>query len=119
MRRFAALVAVGLVTCSKGAPSTVSGAPATPPDDQYEIGGGFAYRVLVWNCTVRNERIAIYQTCSEGCTGCSDWQIDRTLCSRGVGGAPVSGGSTSIERTIATSMATKTKHPIPAGYGWR
>jgi hypothetical protein len=101
-----AVVLPTLGACSGGAPSSVSGAPATPPDDSYETDGGLAYRVLVWTCTPRHERVVIFQRCGEGCTGCGGWRIERALCP---------GGPTAFE----TSIAGKGRNPIPPGYGWR
>jgi hypothetical protein len=103
------LLAAGLalvIACSGGAPSRVTGAPSTPPDDAYETDGGHAYRVLVWNCLPNHERVVLHQSCGEGFTGCGGWTLERTLCP---------GGLTAFE----TSIASKGRHPIPSGYGWR
>jgi hypothetical protein len=105
-RSFLVLSLALLLSCSGGAPSRVPGAPTTPPDVEYETDGGFAYRVLVWTCDARHERVVMYQSCGEGCTGCGGWAFDRTLCP---------GGVTAFE----ASISGKGHHPIPAGYGWR
>ncbi len=106
MNRAWPFLVVLLGACSDGAPSKVSGAPTTPPDDSFETDGGFAYRVLVWNCNPRNERVVMYQSCGEGCTGCGGWALERTLCP---------GSTTPVEAKVAS----RGRHPIPAGYGWR
>lgn len=104
-----------LVGCSSTPPSKVDGAPKRPPDESYETGGALAWRVLVWHCDERNERVAMVQSCGEGLTGCGKWQVDRTLCPLDSAGREAT--RTANEREVESK--DKEHHPIPAGYGWR
>jgi hypothetical protein len=104
-----------LMACSSEAPSKVQGAPARPPDDSYETDGARAYRVLVWKCDARNERISMVQGCAEGLTGCGRWHVDRTLCPLDPPGRDAT--RTASEGNVAARGHGR--HPIPTGYGWR
>ena len=112
--RFVLLAASALVACSSKAPSKIAGAPTRAPDDSYETDGGLAWRVLVWKCDARNERITMIQTCGEGLTGCGAWTLDRTLCPLDAAGRDAT--RTSTERDVESRGAGR--HPIPAGSGW-
>lgn len=103
-----------LPACSSP-PSKVEGAPKRPPDDSYETDGAHAWRVLVWKCDERNERISMIQPCAEGLTGCGRWTIDRTLCPLDAAGREAT--RTSGERAVEAEG--RGRHPIPDGYGWR
>lgn len=107
-------VSVLLFSCSTP-PSRLEGAPTRAPDDAYETGGGLSWRVLVWRCDERNERIAMIQECGDGFAGCGAWKIDRTLCPLDAPGREVT--RTPEERRI--EARGRGRHPIPAGYGWR
>ena len=104
-----------LAACSSSPPSKVKGAPKRAPDDSYETGGGHAWRVLVWKCDERNERVSMTQSCGEGLTGCGKWHVDRTLCPPEPAGREAT--RTSSEEEVEASG--KERHPIPDGYGWR
>ncbi len=98
------VIALALVACSREpAPSTIPGAPAVPPDDQFETDGTPAYRVLVWNHTANNERVVMYRRCER--TSCDEWKVERTLWP----------GSTCA---IESELAKHTRHALPAGAGW-
>src|SRR5687768_159851 len=106
-----------LAGCGSSPPSEVPGAPTRPPDEAYETGGGFAYRVLVWKCDARHERVVMYQACGEGLTGCDDWQVSRTLCPAGDAAAR-DAVRTPFEEQQAERLARE-RGPIPEGHGWR
>ena len=113
---FALANALALVACSSGPPSKIAGAPTRAPDDSYETDGGLAWRVLVWKCDARNERVTMIQECGEGLTGCGAWKLDRTLCPLDPAGRDAT--RTSMERDVEAHGAGR--HPIPgSGYGWR
>lgn len=113
MRRGFALLVV-LAGCSSTPPSKVDGAPKRVPDESYETGGALAWRVLVWTCDARNERISMIQRCGEGLTGCGKWEVSRTLC-------PANPAGREATRTPGEDQLgeVKEKHPIPEGWGWR
>jgi hypothetical protein len=113
--RFALPIALVVVACSSPAPSKITGAPTRAPDDSYETDGGLAWRVLVWKCDARNERITMIQECGEGLTGCGAWKLDRTLCPLDPPGRDAT--RTSMESDVESRG--KARHPIPPGYGWR
>ncbi|MBK6695319.1 MAG: hypothetical protein IPG50_24375 [Myxococcales bacterium] len=100
---------VGVAACGGRAPSGVEGAPKTPPDESFETDGALAWRVLIWRCTSRNERVVMFQRCAEGCTGCGEWRLERTLCP---------GSTTPFEEQLAKEPPRE-RHAIPAGWGWR
>jgi hypothetical protein len=84
----------------------VAGAPRTPPDDQFETGGGHSTRVLRWHC-VDGQRVLMHRSCGEGMclSPCGDWKIEKHPC-----GSP----ETELERTYDIEGL-----PIPDGEGWR
>lgn len=92
------------------------GAPNRAPDESYETGGARAWRVLIWKCNDLNERYAMTQSCAEGLTGCSAWQLDRTLCPTDPPARDAT--RTTSEREIEAATGGD-RHPIPDGYGWR
>ena len=112
---FPAAIAFFLAACSSSAPSKIPGAPSRAPDDSYETDGGFAWRVLIWKCDAKNERITLIQACGEGLTGCGAWKIDRTLCPLDAAGRDAT--RTWMERDVESHGAGK--HPIPPCSGWR
>jgi len=110
-------VAVALVLlaagCSSAPPSKADGAPKRAPDESYESGGALSWRVLVWKCDERNERVSMTQSC--GLTGCQAWHVDRTLC-------PLEAAGREATRTASECQVEATgkeRHPIPEGSGWR
>lgn len=120
----AVLGAVLLVGCTTR-PSKVRDAPKVAPDEQYEVGGTWADRFLIWHC-YEGQRVAMIQACSPH--SCADWRVFRGPC-----GTPTTGEQTSRTQSAARDAAAARDradassdddehakhHPIPDGSGWR
>lgn len=89
------------IGCSGEAPSKVSGAPTTPPDEQFRLGVEAGDDVLVWRCT-QGQHVVMHRSTS-AFFGAGRWVIERSAC----------GTTAALENIPSTS-----RHALPAGQGW-
>lgn len=77
---------VAVLGCGSKKPSTVTGAPATPPDESYQLGSVGSQEGFLWTCT-GGEHVHLWRNCGE-MVGCGAWKMDRGPCGTPLGSEP-------------------------------
>lgn len=107
----AGLIGVMLLGCTTR-PSRILGAPTVPPDEQYEEGGSFADRFLIWRC-YEGQRVAMIQRCAPH--SCGEWRVHRGPCGTPTAAEVAARG----DATAPDGGESRERHEIPEGSRWR
>ena len=78
---------VAILGCGSKKPSTLTGAPSTPPDESYQLGSVGSQEGFLWTCT-GGEHVHLWRNCGE-MLGCGAWKMARGPCGTTLGSEPV------------------------------